>query len=406
MEVDATGGRTMATDTMLERRGTLTSRLLGPLATVLGLALALTLLLPPPTVAADDRPCRVRNAMSGQVYRHLGQAIAVARAGDKLVVTGVCRSQAVIKKQLRIVGRDTRGRHASLIAWPERTGTAITVRRGVTVAMSGIRITGDREFGTTGILNRGRLRLRNVRVRGLRVGIRNLGSLAMLGRSLVAANGNHVGSGIRNSGRLVLAGTSRVVDNDGVNIYNTGTVIMRVRSRVGGEVTYTRATVENRGRFVMRGASRISRAGATDSVFVNRRSGRLVMRGTSSIHHGYAGYSLALCHHNRADGGGVRNLGTVVMKDRASIHHNTAYVDDPCHDGIPPATGGGIHNAGTLRMVGSSRVYGNSVRRVGLDLPVEGEGGGIYNAGTLLGVRCGDGGNVFGNAPDDCYFAE
>ena len=73
---------------------------------------------------------------------------------------------------------------------------------------------------------------------------------------------------------------------------------------------------------------------------------------------------------------------------------------DPGDSGPETGRGGGVYNTGTLVMHGSATIHDNSAGVAG---------GGIHDAGgTLTGVLCAPGtlANVYGNTPDDCYFAE
>ena len=134
----------------------------------------------------------------------------------------------------------------------------------------------------------------------------------------------------------------------------------------------------------MNGASSVRNGSFHSYGVLNLR--RLVMNDHSSI---------------RANpGGGLRNGGfdhrpaVTVMNDQSSISRNTA--------GCWYA---GVWNTATLRMTGASSITGN--KAVALDVCPEPYGGGLnHGDGTLVGVRCGPGGNVYGNTPDDCYFAE
>ena len=109
-----------------------------------------------------------------------------------------------------------------------------------------------------------------------------------------------------------------------------------------------------------------------------------------------------------ARGGGVYNTGRLVMRDHSAIHANELGAGDDCSSpewGPGDAQGGGVYNTGSLIMRDQAGIAGNGPTN---DNWTELQGGGIYNAmgGTLSGVLCGAGGNVYGNTPDDCYFAE
>jgi hypothetical protein len=63
--------------------------------------------------------------------------------------------------------------------------------------------------------------------------------------------------------------------------------------------------------------------------------------------------------------------------------------------------GAGVIVRGRLRLNDFGSITGNSAGR---------RGGGVwlwgYGERVLIGLTCGPGGNVSGNAPDDCYFEE
>jgi peptidoglycan/xylan/chitin deacetylase (PgdA/CDA1 family) len=81
-------------------------------------------------------------------------------------------------------------------------------------------------------------------------------------------------------------------------------------------------------------------------------------------------------------GGAIRNAGLLRLRDVA-VRDSRARI------------GGGVDNrpTGRLRLMGSSLIRGNRAAE---------RGGGLRNLGVLVNVDCGPGGNVRGNAPDDC----
>ncbi len=134
--------------------------------------------------------------------------------------------------------------------------------------------------------------------------------------------------------------------------------------------------------------------------------GTMVMNDRSSIHHNSVGgeYLYAV----GGWGGGVRNKGTLVMRDHSSIHDNSATTGDPGVDDDGAGRGAGVHNSGTLVMRDRSSIHGNDAQPYTY-YGSPGKGGGIFNGkgGTLVGVTCGGTlANVHANTPDDCYFAE
>ncbi len=192
-----------------------------------------------------------------------------------------------------------------------------------------------------------------------------------------------------NKGRLVMNDRSSLsYQYLGEGIYNLGTMVMNDRSSVVGNWV---------------GGDYIDYIAGVGGGVHNR--GTLIMRHHSSIHsnHADAAFFNDGVEEPAGRGGGVYNSGRVVMQGSAAIFDNEA---EPSRT---PAKGGGIYNAkgGTLVMRDQASIHGNKASDA--DYPdLAGLGAGIYNAadGILDGVTCGPGGNVYGNTPDDCYFAE
>jgi len=175
------------------------------------------------------------------------------------------------------------------------------------------------------------------------------------------------------SGRNVTEGTTIAVAIAGLTIQD-GRVVLRHGGGTGGAGilnwgTLTLRDVVVRDNVTSESGGGIYTAGMT----------RVTLMGTTRI------------KGNRADrGGGVENLGTLVMTDSSRISGNRANYG-----------GGGVANGGgTIVMRGDSQISGNSVPLVA---PI---GGGIETDGnsSLKGVVCAPKreANVFGNDPDDC----
>ena len=351
------------------------------LTTLLALATLLTLAAAP--VAAAGTTCRVRDTSSGAVYGRLQRAVYRARPGSTLVLKGTCAGQTVIGKRLTIVGvRTARLGRPTLDGqrWKSPGRPVLTVKAKASVGLRDLEIV----RGERAIVNRGRLWLRAVTIR------------------------NNDGLTVTNTGTLVTNGPTRIVDNDTARtLLNRGTMRLRGSTAISGNRLFhgVEPTVSNHGTLVFDDRASLSRQGPVDN------AGRLVMRGTSAIHHTWTSSCVNVtCEASGDPGGAVRNTGTLRLKERSSIHHavvrdDTAqgsYSDPP--GSYPPARGGGVYNAGTLVMQDDSSIHDNAAEAL-FGGTVDGQGGGVYNAagGVLVGVRCdGPDVNVFDNAPDDC----
>jgi peptidoglycan-N-acetylglucosamine deacetylase len=178
------------------------------LATMLGLS--------PP---APAMACRVRNAETHVTKGNLQAAVRAASAGDHLVLRGTCRGKTTIGKRLTIRGTRTRRSRAPTLAGMDH-GPVLTVRTGTTATLTGITIRGGAADRAAGILNLGRLTLKDVVVRGneARVAggaIANKGQLWLRGSTSIRGNrsGGHAG-GILNWGSLTMAGSSSITLNE------------------------------------------------------------------------------------------------------------------------------------------------------------------------------------------------
>lgn len=394
--------------TLGRRLGVTTHAVAMPIVTVaVSLALALTVETGP-AAGATGKACRRRNTDSGQTYTRLQAAVNVAQHGDKLAVRGTCAGHTAIGKRLTVVGERTRRSGGPQLSGRNKD-RVLTIAKGARVMIRDLVVTqGDSKWGG-GIQNNGDLILTNVKVRGNRCqlkdvalgragGILNRGRLWLNGASRVQRNWCDDGTaGVWNAkpGTIVLNGSSTIAFNGGVyggGVDNAGTIIMNDRSAIAhnsaGEST---GGVGNSGRFVMRDRSTIKGNGCGDPDYC----------GTGGVWNGPKGSFTMLDRSSIRDSepAGVYTAGTFTMKGASTISNNTGWYCDHA---------GGVHvSGGRFSMTGSSRITGNK-----LDpeyAPCETRGAGLYhNGGTIHGVRCGPGtpANVYGNTPDDCYFAE
>ena len=398
----------MATDATSQWwRAVTAARLAAALATGLALALALTLMLPAPTAEAATG-CSVKTKATGSTYGTLQRAVDAARPRQTLLVRGTCEGPVVIRKSLSIAGVTTRAGRPRLVDG----APMLVVQRGHTVYLRNLKFRprglkrdpDSLQVGGRAIFNRGTLVATDILVVGGR-GIRNSGRLTLLGDSRV----RYTYGGVVNVGRLVLGGTTSIRKNFyyplSVSVRNRGTVVMSGRSNIGynGSQPGTGSTgggIANRGRWVMNHRSSLH-GQERDSAITNH--GTLVMNGRASIHDNHEGGAYL---GGPGRGAGVENHGRLVMNDHSSIHSNCVYAS---HD-LDSGQGGGVYNHGTVTMRGSSVIRDNGPctgwYEEHADDPVQ--GGGLFSAkaGTVAGVRCGAGGNVNGNTPDDCYFAD
>jgi hypothetical protein len=332
--------------------GSLAAPLRAAFSMSIALALAATLLATAPASAASPTACRVRNLDTGVTSTSLQQAVNRAANGHRLRVRGTCRGSTVIRKSLRIIG---------LLGFPSRVGLVgtgkgrvVTIGRNATVRIEGLRIGRGNAPAGGGILNRGTLSLRDVRVRGNAAqsfggGVVNVGTLTLHG-STIRSNTASYCAGAWNEGTFVLNTTSSIRLN---------TTPDQDVDPLGG--------------------------GGWGGGVCNH--GTLTLNGSSSIRWNRAFFA----------GGGVVNMGAVTLNGYSSIRGNSLPPDTGVLVG--PSLGGGIWNgdlATSLAMRDASSITGNSA----------GVGGGVWShdASVLDGVVCAPdvGANVHGNSPDQC----
>ncbi len=178
--------------------------------------------------------CYVRNARNGAAKPTLQDAVRTARSGDRLILRGTCRGKTAIGKDLTIEGNQNRRSRTPTLAGAGK-GPVLEVRPGATVTMTGITVRGGAAARAGGILNRGRLVLRDAVVRGNKArevggGILNKGHLELRGRTSIRSNrSGGFGGGVVNRGSLVVSQGSRIVNNgastSGGGLYNRGSLV-------------------------------------------------------------------------------------------------------------------------------------------------------------------------------------
>jgi len=246
--------------------------------TVLVASLVLLAAVPAaPVLGASASRCSVRNADSGARSRTLQAAVDAASAGDHLLVRGICHGIATIRRDLSIRGLRPAGAPAPTLDGDGLGATLLTAQQAV-VTIRSLTITGGDGYGPNGpwasngggIVNRGRLTLRDVTVTG---------------------NHANCGGGISAQGPLVLRGTTSIDHNTaamcggGIDIDGT--------FRAASVVMRDTATVHDNTSAVYAGG--IDLWGQDDVA-------TLTMRGTSAI---YA--------NSAVNGGGILNDGGVLV---------------------------------------------------------------------------------------------
>ena len=175
-----------------------------------------------PAFAATATSCRIRDAQSGVRSRTLQAAVDSAAAGDRLLVRGICAGITTIDRDVTIRGVRPAGAPVPTLDGTG-LGTTITTGKKAVVVVRSLTITGSDGFGPDGpsadngggIVNRGRLTLRDV---------------------VVTGNHAHCGGGISAQGPLVLRGTTSIDHNTatkcgaGIDIdgsFRAASVVMR-----------------------------------------------------------------------------------------------------------------------------------------------------------------------------------
>jgi hypothetical protein len=331
-----------ATGAVGSRKGIVLSVALG-LAAVPVAALA-------PMAAASHSGCVVRDTTRATIpssFSSLQSAVSNSsvKAGDTLKVSGVCKGDTTISKNLTIHGH----RHATLNGGNSSSnpGSVVTIPGGVTVTITGLIITGgDATQGGGGIFDKGTLILTNATVVGNSAGagggIANAGATVTLNHTDVVGNTAALGGGGVFSG-------SAAMTPAGMN----GTTTIENHSEVDGNSTPTGG-----------GGGILNRAGALTLV-------------NSHVDHNTALNGGGIASGN-GQGGATGSNSTVVVT-HSTVNDNTA-----TGGGGGPAAGG-IAN-GDLATITNSEVNGNT--------GIGGLGGGIFNHGTMTIT----GTHVIGNA--------
>lgn len=366
------------------------------LVAVVAAALLAVLIAGP--ASASSKGCSVKNKATGWDYSSLQGAVNAAKPKATLLVRGTCPEKTVIRRDVRVKGVPGLGRAVAHVG-------ALTIERGARATVRSLAIRNSR------VVNRGIATFVDVHVKGSLNpwghGISNTGVLRLQGHSWVRLT-----NGVANRGRLTLGGTSHIRRNwteepPSPVVLNTGTIVMNDRSNIGWSERWgdgeQHSHLVNKGRLVMNHHSSLTDGWASGAV---HNHGTMVMNHHSSVHRNGSDALSLSCDGLR--GGGIRNLGTLVMRNRSSIHDNGLNWYELCDPMTDRARGAGVYNSGTFVMRDGSSIRGNGPGPVHTGPPEWVTGGGIFNdtGGTLVGVTCGPGGNVYGNTPDDCYFAE
>jgi predicted outer membrane repeat protein len=396
------------------------------------------LLLMASGASAAERKCVVVNVGTGQSYSTLQAAVnAVTTTGDTLKVKGTCYGTTRISKNLTIVGESVYGSGQATLDGA-KSGSVVTVERGVTVAITRLTITGGsgspEPFTSSivggGITNFGSLTLTDSTVSGNTAfevgtgggkggGIFNGGEYSpeaslTITDSTVSGNETHYwGGGIgneegsvtlndstvsRNTARQEGGGIaqafrgsltitdSTVADNTAVAVYlGLGGGIAVIE----GSLTLTNSTVRGNAASLggggIYGSTTIISGGGRNSLTLdnsavtrNTATGSFELEGTKYLGHG---------------GGILDRAGTVTLNGASSVSRNEAAGD-----------GGGIYSGKTLeRQADSVRLNdSSSVTRN----TAGGDGGGIYSeksGGATLTFGTGWTGVVSRNEPDDIF---
>lgn len=260
---------------------------------VLVASLALLAAVPvAPTLGASVTRCSIRNVDSGARSRTLQAAVDAASAGDRLLVRGICHGITTIRRDLSIRGVRPAGAPVPTLDGDGLGVTLLTAQRAV-VTMRSLTITGGDGYGAEGppyangggIVNRGRLTLRDV---------------------IVTGNHAHCGGGISAQGPLVLRGTTSID-------HNTATMC---GGGIDIDATLRAASVVMRDAVTVHDNTSDGYAGGID-LWAGDHGATLTMRGTSAVR-----------GNSAVNGGGILNdRGVLVGIDCASpgtrSHDNT-----------------------------------------------------------------------------------
>jgi hypothetical protein len=369
------------------------------------LALALTLLVPPPTASAA-KGCSVKNTTTARTYATLQGAVDAAQPRAKLLVRGTCRGATVIRKHLAIDGvktkrwgrpiLDGRGRARPLtirgpaFSWVQVAVRNLTVRNGRATRFLYFGYGGNVEGGIAAI--NAKLRLRDVTVR--------------------ANHGRSAGGGIYTAWSHVwLNGDTRVVLNRANRAYGQGggiyghinsLITLNGSSRIGGNragegggVQLIEASLRLNGRSTISGNVARGQGGGVYS-----SDGGVHLNDSSAIRDNRAGVAGGGVYDDGGDG--EEYWGSLIaLHGASSISGNRALAADSCCGkgcGGPMSRAGGVRigEFSTLRMTEGSTITAN--------LAACGAGGLEAVQAELVGVTCAPVtlANVYANTPKDC----
>lgn len=344
--------------------------------------------------AAGAAHCRVWNVTRGTSGSSLAQMVRASRAGDHLAVHGVCTGRVAIRRDLVIRGL---GRELPVVTGDRDHSQALLVAQHATATIRHLKIVAGSQ--QSAVANHGTLTLADAIVQdGNAVGIWNHpGARITVTNTVIrynrGGNGGIMNDGVMRLNRSLVRANLSYDTGGGGGIGNWGTLsvsrsVIRGNVALGGFFEYGQGGgILNEGTLRIR-ASWITGNRATLGGGIST-AGRLFMAGTTVTGNrattsedggGRAGgLYIGRADHGHGEVSGVARL------TRSTIAGNTADAD-----------GGGIANLGTLVLVASS-VARNTAN---------GSGGGIWNS-PGPGPRGGsvsllDGSSVTGNTPDDC----
>lgn len=336
---------------------------------------------------------------SGCQFTTIPEALAAASDGDTITIgAGTYNGGLDIDKSVSLIGA---GPSATTIdgggTLPEGGSPfapVVIIRRGATVTISGVTISGGRSNDSAGgIFSRGTLRLENTTVSG------NTAS----GVILPGTHGFAFGGGIENAGGTMTLENSTVTGNTAIGIIGglgQGFVTGGGIENVGGTLTLIHSTVSgntatafasNAGSFAVAQSGGIENIGATLTLIDSTVSGNTA----SATANGDGATALAR-------GGAIENtnFSTLIVID-STISGNTVSATVNGNGGDALARGGAIENRGTLTLEDST-VSSNTADASahGSGASALAVGGGIFTIfpGTLTLIDS----TVTGNTPDDC----
>ncbi|MFL5327604.1 MAG: choice-of-anchor Q domain-containing protein [Gemmataceae bacterium] len=237
------------------------------------------------------------------------------------------------------------------------------VNSGVTVAMTGMTISGGKNSGDGG-------------------GVYNVGTLTLSNSKVSGNTATNIGGGIYSAGTLTLTGTTW----DG-NVAYLGAAVQS-----NGNLTVSGSTFSNNKSSFLGGALRLfGSASITSSTLSNNSA---TNAGGAIINHATTTLSNCTVANNSAtdSGGGIHNFGTLIIGDSTFSNNSSAAGGGICSPGTVTINntqftsnkadfGGAIKNDGTITISGSA--FNQNVADI-----TNGWGGAIWNNAPLTITQC------------------